>query len=45
MNTGSAEAKITGVAVAFASFFGTLNGRVCALGKKPAAFAKSGTIG
>ena len=45
MNTGSAEAKVAGVAVAFTSFFGTFDGGVSAFCKKSTAFAKAGAIG
>lgn len=44
MNTGTAEAKVARVAVAFTSFLGTFDGRVCALGKKPAAFANAWSV-
>ncbi|WP_156961475.1 hypothetical protein [Sulfurospirillum arsenophilum] len=44
MNTGSAEAKVAGVAVAFTSFFGTLYGGVGALCKKSTTFAKSWAV-
>ncbi|WP_263832524.1 hypothetical protein [Sulfurospirillum oryzae] len=44
MNTGSAEAEVAGVAVAFTSFFGTLYGRVGAFCKQSTAFAQSWAV-
>ena len=44
MNTGSSEAKVAGVAVAFTSFFGTFDGGVGAVCKKSTAFAKTRAI-
>ena len=44
MDAGTAEAKVAGVAVAFTSFFGTFDGRVCLLRKKTAAFTNSRAI-
>ena len=44
MNTGSAEAKVARVAVAFTSFFGTFDGGVGALCEQSTAFAKAGAV-